>query len=246
MAVTKLASLDRLEDFEELGRALLERGLIVRVGVANGLDVLSEVTEQECVLLADVLGDLNVGAVDGAEKQCTVQAELHVTSTRGLGTGCTDLNTDVRSGDQNLGDRDAVVGNETDAQEVADVGVLVDDLGNIDDEADDQLGNVVARRGLAGKDGCVLDKLFALLGRRLLDLEVTVDDTKDVEGLALVLVQALDLTGEHAVNVHVNAEISLQDVGKAELVLNLDVAELLAELFVLSHGQKLLNLLQVD
>lgn len=43
------------------------------------------------------------------------------------------------------------------------------------------------RRSLAREDGSVLDNLLALLRSGLLDLQVAVNDTKDVESLALVL-----------------------------------------------------------
>lgn len=237
MTVAKLVRLDGLEHFEELRRALLQRGLIVRVGVANSLDVLSEVTKQEGVFLSNVFGDLNIGPIDGTEEKGTIQAELHVAGPRGFSAGSTDLDTDVRSGDQHFSDRNAVVGNEANAKEIADVGVLVDDLGNVHDETNDKLCNVVAGRGFAGENGSVLDKLLALFGRRLLNLEIAMNDTEDVESLALVLVKTLDLASEHAVDVDIDAQVRLEYVGKTKLVLDLDVTEHVTELLVIGHGQ---------
>ena len=51
--------------------------------------------------------------------------------------------TDIRGRDENLGERDGVVGKEEQAQEVLGVGILVDDARNVDDEADRELGDVV-------------------------------------------------------------------------------------------------------
>lgn len=107
-----------------------------------------------------------------------------------------------------------VVGDEADAEEVADIRVVVDNLGDVDDETDYKLGDVVTRSSLACKDGGVLDKLLALLGRCLLDLEVAVNDTKDVERLALVLVETLDLASEDTVDIDLETELRVEDFSK--------------------------------
>jgi hypothetical protein len=88
--------------------------------------------------------------------------------------------------------------------------------------------------------------LLALGGRRLLDLEVAPDDTKDVERLALVLVETLDLAGEDRVDVDKDAHLVLEELGETRLVLHLDVTESLAERSVLGHGDELRDLLEVD
>lgn len=72
----------------------------------------------------------------------------------------------------------------------------------------------LTRSSLARKDGGVLDNLLALLGRGLLDLEVAVDNTKDVERLALVLVKTLDLASEDTVYVDVEAKLGLEHASK--------------------------------
>lgn len=65
----------------------------------------------------------------------------------------------------------------------------------------------------------MLDHLGALLGGGLLDLEVAVDAAKDVESLALVLVETLDLAGEDAVDVDREAELALENFRKLLSVL---------------------------
>lgn len=57
MSIAKGTRLDGLEGLEELWRAFLESGAVVRVGIANCLDIGGEVTEEECVLLTNVFGD---------------------------------------------------------------------------------------------------------------------------------------------------------------------------------------------
>ena len=44
--------------------------------------------------------------------------------------------TDVRRGDEDLSERDGVVREEVEAEEVLGVGIVVDDTGDIDDQAD--------------------------------------------------------------------------------------------------------------
>jgi hypothetical protein len=46
-----------------------------------------QMTKEEDVFFANFLGDLNVGTVHGTQEQATVQAELHVGSARGFGSG---------------------------------------------------------------------------------------------------------------------------------------------------------------
>lgn len=120
-----------------------------------------------------------------------------------------------------------------------------DDLADIDDEADDELGNVVARCRLAGKDERPRLHLFALLRGGLLDLHVSVDDRKDVESLPLVFVHSLDLARKDAVDVDEDAEFFLEDVGETALVVLLDDVPGLAEVDVLGHGQKVAQELRV-
>ena len=97
------------------------------------------------VALADLLRDLNVRAVDGAEQQAAVEAELHVRRARRLRARGGDVLRDVRRGDEHLRERDRVVGQEEERQQVLGVRVLVDDTRDVDDEANGQLGNVVCK-----------------------------------------------------------------------------------------------------
>ena len=93
-------------------------------------------TELTDVALADFLRDLDVGTVDGTQEQTAVETELHVRRTGRLRSGGGDVLTDVRRGDEDLSERDGVVREEVEAEEVLGVGVVVDDTGDIDDQAD--------------------------------------------------------------------------------------------------------------
>ena len=122
--------------------------------VANLLDVFCEVTEEDWskelgrksstfdipkltnVVFPDFLGDLDIRTVDGTEEQATVQTELHVGRARRLGAGRGDVLADVRSGDEDLCERDGVVGQEVEAEEILRLGVGVDDARDVDDQPD--------------------------------------------------------------------------------------------------------------
>src|SRR5262249_20169709 len=138
--------------------------------------------------------DLDVGAVERADGQGTVHGELHVAGARRLRAGRRDLFAQVGGGDDDLGQRHAIIGHEHHLHQSAGAGVVVDDGGDVVDEANDLLGGEVTGRGLAGDDVDVrLRRTFAVLH----EAEIVVHDVQHVQQLPLVLVDALDL---HIVN----------------------------------------------
>jgi hypothetical protein len=104
------------------------------------------------VLRADFVADLDVGAVQRADGERAVQRQLHVAGAGGLGAGGGDLLGEVGGGNDQLGVGDVVVGDEDDLEPVAHQRVVVHHVGDVVDQADDQLGHAVAGRGLAAED----------------------------------------------------------------------------------------------
>ena len=90
------------------------------------LDRRREVPKEEHVALPDLLRDLDVRAVDGADEQAAVEAELHVRRARRLRARGRDVLRDVRGGDEHLRERDGVVGQEVEREQVFRVWVVVD------------------------------------------------------------------------------------------------------------------------
>ena len=130
--------------------------LVVPAGVVpppRVRDLLGGQAEEEHVLLAGLLGDLDRGAVAGADGQGAVHHELHVARAAGLVAGGRDLLGDVAGRDQPLGQGDGVVRQEDDPELAADVGVVVDHGADVVDQPDDELGEAVRRGGLAGEHG---------------------------------------------------------------------------------------------
>ena len=90
------------------------------------VDLGGQHTEDDLVLMAGGVGDLNVRAVQRAQRDRAVQHELHVAGAGCLGAGQRDLLRDLGGGHQALGQADAVVLEVDDAQLAADSGILVD------------------------------------------------------------------------------------------------------------------------
>ena len=100
------------------------------------------------------------------------------------------------AGNDPLGERDAVVGQEGDLELVAHARVGVDLRADGVDRPDDVLRHVVARRGLGREDE---DAGLHVERRVLQDAAVKGEDVQQIQVLALVLVQALDLHVEDRV-----------------------------------------------
>mmetsp|Transcript_36390 Transcript_36390/g.74689 ORF Transcript_36390/g.74689 Transcript_36390/m.74689 type:complete len:855 (+) Transcript_36390:63-2627(+) len=189
--------------------------------------------EDEDVLLANVLLDLDVGTVVGADDDAAVHHELHVGRARRLSSRRGDVLRDVVGGDDDLGVSDLVVGDEDELEEVLGVRVVVDDTADRGGERDDALGHVVASSSLAADEAGLGNHVLALVRAHLLELRVAVDDLEHVEQLALVLVDTLHLDVEHRVAVHVDVERLLDVRSKALLVLELGIHQLVEHLLVI-------------
>lgn len=110
---------------------------------------------------------------------------------------------------------------------------------------DNSLRHPVARSSLATEDGDTWSKLLPLLWGHLLDGEVSVNDSEDVELLSLVFMYTLDLNVEERLGVDADTS-SLQDVlGKSDLVGILNLCPLLLELLVIDKVLKLVEKGQV-
>ncbi|RMZ70021.1 hypothetical protein GMOD_00000054 [Pyrenophora seminiperda CCB06] len=182
-----------------------------------------------------------IGTVTGSDDQTTVEAELHVTCTRRLSTGSRNVFANVAGRANDLCFADVVVGQIDDLEDVAHVFVVVDHLADLVDEMNDRLGHPVSWRSFASEDCNTRRQLLALLGRHGLDLEIAMDDTKDVQLLALVFVNTFDLDIEERVWVDLDAIVLHDVLCKSHLVGMLDVAELLTELLVIDKGLELVE-----
>ena len=140
-----------------------------------------------------MIANFDVGAVEGADGDGAVQRELHVAGAGGLHAGGRYLLGEVGGADQAFGERNAVVRHEYDLETVADDRILVHQACDVVRELDDELGALVAAGRLAGED---LDAVRPRRVRFSPDRLPQRDGFEDVEELALVLMDALDVNVE--------------------------------------------------
>src|SRR5262249_8941250 len=87
-------------------------------------------------VMPNMLGDLDVGAVQSADCQGAIQGELHVAGAGCFHPGGRDLLGQIGRRDNPFGERGAVVWHEHHLQPVADGGVTVHDPCNVIGELD--------------------------------------------------------------------------------------------------------------
>ncbi len=132
----------------------------------------------------------------------------------------------IGRGNDHLGRADVVVGYEHHLDQPAHGGIVVDHLGHVVDQLDDELCQPVARRRLAGEDAHPRHPVLLGMGAHRV---VERDRLDDVEELALVFVDALDLDVEERVRVHAHAHPFTDEPRQVHLVGALDRGEALLE-----------------
>ena len=214
----------------------------VGVLAAHPLEVLGPMAEDEDIVRTDRLGDLDVGPVPGADGQGSVEGQLHVAGAAGLLAGRGDLLGQVGGRDDDLGQRNAVVGQEGHAQAPGDIGIPAEDPPQRVDELDDELGPQIARGRLGPEDeGPGHD----VPGGIVLDPMIKGDDMQGVQELAFVFVQALDLDVEDRTGIHHAAQLIGDEGGQNPFVGVFDGQEAVPESGVLGQGFETPQLVQV-
>lgn len=188
------------------------------------------------LLVPEALDDLLADCLDDVERM------LHGNLLSASGG---NVLAQIRGRSDNLSLAHIVVGQEDDLEEVADITVVVHHGSDGVDQMNNLLRHPVAGSSLASEDGDTRDNLLSLLRRQGLQSEVSMNDTKDVELLALVLMDSLDLHVEKRRWVHSNAGGSLDELSKSYLVGVLDLGPLLAEFLILSILLELVESCQV-
>ena len=151
VAFTEVARADQVDRL--LGdRVVFQPGQgVIAVAVDLG-QLVGGVAEEEEVVLAHPLADFDVGAVEGADREGAVESHLHVAGAGGLHAGGGNLLGEIHRGIDPLAQLHAEVGQEHHPQPATHGRIDVHDPGDAHDQADDQLGHVVAGGRLAAKD----------------------------------------------------------------------------------------------
>src|SRR4249919_2347831 len=113
------------------------------MGLSPLLDLVRGEPENENIVGADPVADFDVGAIQRADRQRAVQRELHVSGTGGFHTSGRYLFRQIGGRNDVLGKAHVVVGQESHLQTAADLGIGVDDVGDVVGKLDDQLGALV-------------------------------------------------------------------------------------------------------
>jgi hypothetical protein len=154
--------------------------------------------KQEEILRPDLLADLDVGPVHRAYRQRPVHLELHVAGARGFLACGRDLLRQVRRRIDALAVGDVEVRQEDDFDQLTHSRVAIDDVAHRRDQADHHLRQVIARRRLAAEDEYPRMDLEARIG---LEAVIQPDHVQDVQMLALVFMDALDVHVEDGIGV---------------------------------------------
>src|SRR5205807_8101049 len=96
--------------------------------------------EDRDVFRADMVADLDIGAIESANGQGAVERKLHVAGAGGFHASGRNLFGEVGGRNDDFREADIVVGQESDLQPAGYRGIVVDDRGDVVDQLDDQLG----------------------------------------------------------------------------------------------------------
>mmetsp|Transcript_75616 Transcript_75616/g.180676 ORF Transcript_75616/g.180676 Transcript_75616/m.180676 type:complete len:238 (-) Transcript_75616:1827-2540(-) len=160
-------------------------------------------SEDEHRIMATFLPDLDVRTIHRSNNQTTIHNELHVGCARGFSSSSGNVLRDVRCGDHHLCRGDTVVRHEGALEVLLCLGVIVDHLCHVVDELDNDLRIDICRSGLPANQDHTLLGGSTFTRRLLLQVQVAVDDEKDVHQLPLVLVNSFDLDVNQSILVDV-------------------------------------------
>ena len=183
--------------------------------------------EDNYILIADCVVNLNIRAVERAEGYRAVHHQLHVARAARLGSGEGYLLADIGGGHHIFSHGDVVVLHIDDLEPALDIGVVVDKIRKGADEADYLLRHEVAARRFCAEDIGVGREIAR--GIRLYR-EIFREDIERIEVLALILVQTLDLDIKYGVRVELDAGLCLDALCEVRFVRGLYL------LYLREHG----------
>ena len=209
------------------------------VPAAAALDLFGGQAEQKEVLLLRGFRHFDGRAVPRANSQGAVHHELHVARAAGLVTGGRDLLRDVTGRDELLGDRDTVVRHEDHSDTPMHRGVAVNGARDVIDELDDELGEVIGWRGLAGEEERARRHIKSWIRAQPI---VEHNHMQHVQELPLVFVDALDLRVEERLWIDDRSAVAFQPVSKSCLGFPLGPTDRVAEALVVRQRLQFLQL----
>ena len=216
LTLIKIATPNRLHDTSQFFIARQPFGWTIRALARHAINRLGAVAADKEILEPDCLGDLDIRPVPRADRQRSIQRELHIAGAGGLLASGGNLLRQVCSRNNDLGKRDVVVRQKYDIQPAAHIRVAGENLAERVDELDDAFGHVVARRSLGAEDK---GARHHVLLRIRLQPPVQRSDMQRVEQLPLVFVQPFDLHVIERIQSDFPAGPRGDDLGQPALVL---------------------------
>ena len=239
VALAEVAGADQVDRL--LGdRVVFQPGQgVIAVAVDLG-ELVGGVAEEEEVVPAHPLADLDVGAIEGADREGAIEGHLHVAGAGGLHAGGGDLLGEVHRRIDALAQLHAEVGEEHHPQPAMHGRIDVHDAGDSHNQADDQLGHVVARGRLAAEDHRAGRQVFAVA-----EAQVALHDLQGGQVLTLVFMDPLYLHIEQGGGVHQHVGVVADRGGQALLALFPHLLPAPEEGAVMGEGFQALQLVEV-
>jgi hypothetical protein len=176
----------------------------------------------EDIVLAHFLQDLDIGAVESADRDGAIQRQLHVAGSRCFGSGGRDLLAQIGGGNDLLRQRDAIVGYECHLDPLVGPRIAVDHSPDVVDQLNNLLREPIAGRGFSRENiGPRHSGLKVILDQG----QVLVNDVHHVEQLPLIGVDPLYLNIEQGIGVDFQPGGILDDSRQFLLIRTLDFLE---------------------
>ena len=239
ITLAEVARADQLQGLAH-GRVLLDPGHRVITAVAQLLDLLCGVAKEEEVLSPNAIADFDVGPIEGANRDRTIESHLHIAGAGSLLTSGGDLLREIHRRIHQLAQADAEVGQEHHLEAAIHGRIHVDHVGDTDQQADDQLGQGIARSRLATEHKGARRQVFTGA-----DAQIALNDLQGRQVLALVFVDALDLHIKQGGVINQHPQLAAHVLGEALLAEVTHRLPALKERGVVGKGGKTLQLLEV-
>ena len=212
-----------------------EDGVRVVAVLLQTRDLIGAGAEDIFVLRAGLLCNLDVCAIQCAQRHRAVQHELHVAGAGRLRAGRGDLFGHIRRRENPFRIGNLIIFNKYHLDFAADGRVIIHHIRHRIDQFDGQLGIPVAGSRFSAEYKGSGIKFFI---RIFFQSIIQIHNVEDVQQLALILMKTLHLYVKNRTGIHFHTVMLQNVIGKAHFILILDIHELLLRYFILGIDLK--------
>ena len=213
-------------------------GIIVAL---QRIDLLYGMAEDILIFHTGFLGDLHIGSVQSTQGHRAIEHQLHVAGAGSLCAGRRDLLRNIRSRNNILSIRTVIVLNKDNLQLIGNLRIVIDQLCNAVDIANDGLGPGITGCGLGTEN---IGGGLEIGQAAVLQTEVDIHDAQSIQQLPLILMEALDLHIKDEVGIQLHTFFFRNDLAQLLLLLPLNGVELEHHI-IIDHGLQLCQPVQV-